>query len=159
MHDIRKTLTKPCGKPGEGDEVLRARIALDGAGPHTQCEAAGNPREGCFDALTDPSTVEKDSDFMTARGLFARQVDHVAEETAERSAENMRNSQFLNLQFTRHHRYTPTRTLSESETNFRRFPRKRPLATSFEAATSAEAGDLRQRRWRQHPHRRPGISW
>jgi hypothetical protein len=75
---------------------------------------------------------------MTARGLFARQVDHVAEETAERGAENMRDSQFLELQFTRH-RYTPTRTLPESERNFVRFPGKRPPATSFEAATLVEA--------------------
>jgi hypothetical protein len=117
MHDMRKTLAKPCGKPGEGDDILRPGIALYRAGPHAQRKAARNPREGGFHALTDPSTVEKDSNFMTARGLFASQVDHVAEETAERSAENMRDSQFLDLHFTRRHCYTPTLTLPESETN------------------------------------------
>jgi hypothetical protein len=151
MHDMRKTLAKPGGKPGEGDDILHAGIALYGAGAHAQCKAAGNPRKGGFDALTDPSAVEKESDLMTARRLFARQVDHVAEETTERGAENMRDSQFLTLQFTRRHRYTPTRTLPEGETNFRPFPRKRPSATLFAAVTSAEAGDLCRRRWDQHP--------
>jgi hypothetical protein len=84
----------------------------------------------------------------------------VAEETAEGGAENMRDSQFLALQFTRRHGHTPTRTLPESETNFRRFSGKRPPATSFEAATSAEAGNLRHRRWAQPAsaiRRRPEI--
>jgi hypothetical protein len=66
---------------------------------------------------------------VAARGLLDRQVDHVAEQTAERRAENMRDPQFLGLQFTRRHRSTPTRTL---DTNSRALPQARtPTSTQF----------------------------
>ena len=128
MHHVRTGLAKPRGKAGEGEDVMRAGIAMDWARPDAQREAAGNARQGFVDTLAEPSAVEEDADLVAARGLLDRQVDHVAEQTAERRAENMRDPQFLGLQFTRRHHSTPTRTL---DTNSRALPQARAPTASF----------------------------
>ena len=75
----------------------------------TPLEAAGNARQRRVDPRAAGAAVEEHADFVAARALLGREVDHVAKQTAERRAKDADDPELVGLRFARMAAIIPTR--------------------------------------------------
>ena len=101
MDDVGLDLAQPGDEARHREDVRDSGITLDRRHADAELEAAGNARQRRLDPRAMAAAVEEHADFMAARALFGREVDHVAKEAAERRAKDVDDSKFVGLRFVR----------------------------------------------------------
>jgi hypothetical protein len=93
VHDVGTRIGHALRHVGNGIEVAQIDVAAHRQPGQAKGEVAREIGQNCVRGGTACHRVGDDADLVTQRGLAAREIDHVAEQSADRRAQNVEDFQ------------------------------------------------------------------